>query len=826
MSQDYAANLGPPLLASLTVLALATCALLLWGARLTHSQNERQPSGISLLGDVPARFRWLLWSIILLLVFLAANQLLVRGVAVGTWDVDGQFYPYYVLVADHARALRFAHWDPWSNGGLPVLGDPQVGVFSPVNFGLGLITGGTSSGFRLYWLLLWWLGGLSMLMLGRHLGAPPWGAFVVALGFLFCGVYTGNAEHTSWIAAFSFLPATIWRLDVALQSRKLRPAAEAGAVWGLSALAGYPGIIIITGCFAALLVIGRWLIAQFPGTNRSTGRPDAAPSTNHPTPGFALLSLVILLLVGVLVLSPTYFGFFFEGAGTNSRVAALTREMALSNSLEPGAVATFASPYLAALKVALEFMIPQIRPRELWPGTDPSMVSIYAGSIIPSLALFALIGRPRDAWRWWVACIGVLSIACAMGETLPLRGWLYDWFYPMRFFRHAAIFRLYFVFALCLLALLGSRDLAVDLRHSARRARPQFVIAAVLVTVCAVLTFAPFVSSTWTEGMPEQAVLLGRIHFGWVWLGICAVAFLGWRLPSRGRALVVPVLLVALAASDALLTSILSIPTVLRIGEATERWKSLDRQHRSTLDLTSNGLWRKNSSCEPDLPSVRCRSNDQLITKIPVFNSYSAEKNVFHLGMVNHPVLRGMATGGERIWFSKEVAQVPTTENWFAAFRRRAETLGAPPLLIHSPDELLGRTPQDRSNEINANRLTEIARLPAAERIRVDVVRYLPEELVFDVQAATDGWLLVTDRWARSWQAEVNGRPTTLYVGNFIFRAIPVAVGQNRVRFSYHPAGYPGLAFVSWGTLIVMALGAVISGKNRPGREMAGAAMN
>jgi hypothetical protein len=46
-------------------------------------------------------------------------------------------------------------------------------------------------------------------------------------------VYTGNAEHTSWITAFSFLPITIWRLDAALCSRRLQPAAEAGAVWGL-----------------------------------------------------------------------------------------------------------------------------------------------------------------------------------------------------------------------------------------------------------------------------------------------------------------------------------------------------------------------------------------------------------------------------------------------------------------------------------------------------------------------------------------------------------------------------------------------------------------
>ncbi|HKH82727.1 MAG TPA: hypothetical protein VKA25_03475, partial [Gemmatimonadales bacterium] len=341
MNADYGALVGFPLLASISLLAAAAGALLLRGARLT---NHKQQLTTSYVGDEILGFRWPLWVLIVTIVFLAANQLLVRGVAIGRWDVDGQFFPYYVLVADHARAASLVQWDPWSSGGLPMLGDPQVGAFSPVNFVLGLITGGTSWGFRLYWLLLWWLGGFGMLMLGRHLRAPAWGACVVALGFLLCGVYTGNAEHTSWITAFSFLPITIWRLDAALTSGKLWPAAEAGAVWGLSALAGYPAVIILTGCFAGLWGLGRWLTDKTWEVERPGRGSDQEAAARHLRLGFVLSALFTVLLVGGIVLLPTYVAFFFEGAGTNSRVGALTREVALSNSLEPGALATFASP--------------------------------------------------------------------------------------------------------------------------------------------------------------------------------------------------------------------------------------------------------------------------------------------------------------------------------------------------------------------------------------------------------------------------------------------------------------------------------------------------
>jgi len=147
---------------------------------------------------------------------------------------------------------------------------------------------------------------------------------------------------------------------------------------------------------------------------------------------------------------------------------------------------------------------------------------------------------------------------------------------------------------------------------------------------------------------------------------------------------------------------------------------------------------------------------------------------------------------------------------------RRTETLGEPPLVVHSPEELLrvGTPPTELSarltegnalNAANADQIARIQKLPAAEKVAVNLLKYLPDELVFNVQCPADGWLLVTDRWARSWRAEVNGKPTTVYGGNFIFRAVRVAAGQNTVKFTFHPFGFPWLVVISWGTLAVVA---------------------
>jgi len=504
---------GLPLFVSVVLLWSAAFIIVFLGPYYIYIKARGRLATTVFIRDALVKFRWLVWLLITTNLFLISNHLLVRGLGVAIWDADSYFFPYYVLVADYAQAGRFVHWNPWSNAGLPILSDPTFGIFSPLNFMVGLITGGTSSGFIFYWLLIWWLGGLGMFMLARHLKAPPWGACVVTLGFLFCGAYTGNAEHIAWITAFSFLPLIIWRLDSGLTFNKLRPACEAGALWGLSALAGYPGLIIITGCFSALWVVGRWLFAESSGVEFEVNSANSAiEMRQRPTFWFVFSSLVFMLLVGMVVLSPSYVAFFVEGAGTLERLSALSRQWVLwKNSLHPGALSTFASPYLSIVKLYDQMS----GTNQLWSYTDVSSSSIYSGSIISALALLALFRRPLDGWRWWLACLGALSLACALGQALPLRGWLYDWFYPMRFFRNAAIFRFYYLFAVSVLALLATRDLDIAIRHPADRTWSRFLAASLCVTSAALFVFVTFTSLPLVTR--RIIFILGSVHALWVW---------------------------------------------------------------------------------------------------------------------------------------------------------------------------------------------------------------------------------------------------------------------------------------------------------------------
>jgi hypothetical protein len=810
---------GLPLFAFLVVLSAGVCILIFLAIYNVCNKGRYQPSRPLSIRDALAKFTWPLCILVTSVLFLIINHLLVRGLAVGIWDVDGQYYPYQVLVADYARAGRFLLWDPWSNAGRPILGDPQVGAFSPLNVAVGFLTGGSSSGFIIYWLLMWWLGGLGILLLARHLQAPPWGGCVVALGFLFCGAYTGHAEHTSTITSFSFLPFILWRLDSAICSRRLRPAIEAGALWGLSALGGYPSLTIFTGCYSGLWTLGRSLYptSLAPEHGASDSKLEAAKSHSLNI-HFVAAVLLAVLLTGVVVLSPTYAAFFVEGAGTNTRVNGLNRERAVfNNALHPGALATFASPYLPILKLRDQMN----GENSLWSYTDVSSSSIYSGVLITVFALLALVRDPRAGWRWWLLGLGALSLACALGQTLPIRGWLYDWFYPMRFFRSAAKLRLYFMFSLSVLALLATRDIAIAAQSDVDRPWKHLFTVSSFVAACALVVFAVF--ATYIRNTTAIVLILGWTHALYVWLGISLLAFIAYSKVTRIRRSYIPALLLALGATDAFFTAVLSTPTMINTKpEYVKRWRDLDEIHTAGLELTKKAWLREDTSCYPK-PPCESLKNDQLITKIPVFNSYATGESLFHNRMTEHPVLKAMAIGSDRVWFSKHVSQVALTEGNFAAFEKRATKLGAPPLVVHTATELtdsaaalrehfVRRQNGDESSNSPGNQTPTIIRLPAAQKLAVDLIRYLPDELIFNVQSPEDGWLLVTDRWGYSWRATVNGKDMPLYVGNFIFRAVQVSAGRNNIRFTYHPFGFPGLLIMSWGTLAVVATCSVYGG--------------
>ena len=66
-------------------------------------------------------------------------------------------------------------------------------------------------------------------------------------------------------------------------------------------------------------------------------------------------------------------------------------------------------------------------------------------------------------------------------------------------------------------------------------------------------------------------------------------------------------------------------------------------------------------------------------------------------------------------------------------------------------------------------------------------------EVVLEIDAHRDAFLVLTDTWYPGWEAWLDDQPVPHYRANIAFRALPVPAGRHTVRFVYRPAS------VAWG---------------------------
>lgn len=711
------------------------------------------------------------------ILLLLGNIELVRGRNLPQWDAAHFYAPIQINLADHARAGRFVLWDPWINAGRPDCADPQVGAFSPFNVGIGWLTGGSLRGFVAYWLITWAIGGLGVFLLGRSLGSPAWGNCIAVLAFLSCGFYIGHGQHTSFIQSFSFLPLIVWRFEVALTEKSSMAAVQAGSLWGLSALGGYPGLTIATAFF-----LGLWTL---PGLlDRSTTEQRAGrPVSLARRIGHVVVVWTLFLGVGLVVLVPTYLTFFSEGRSYSDRAGALSKERAVrENALDPQALLTMATPYAGVLKMHY--------PKRLWPETGISLSSCYI--ILPSLFLtITLLTWVReDRVAWWIFGIGLFLLLAAMGGSLPVRGWLYELVPPMRYFRHSAIFRGYFLFCFVVLTLLASR--AID-RASEDRARRFWIHLGIVVAATLPISLWVVLSLLSDPGPKEgngSTALWMVVGLNAALLGVATIGGLRGHLDFGVRR-VLPWGLVLVAFFDALY-SIRVSEGILGNNRPRLRmmWEETMGSHETDLDLTDHGLSRDRASW-----IVSGRSSVNLVTKEPALLAYDPLNSWFYRVWTADERFIEWVIGSERFWFSPQAAWVDLSRGGFSSFEATTKRFQAPVIAVHDR-EIPGTTPLEA--------------VDPARRIPVQLIAYEPNRLDFVVEAPSKGWLWVTERYTEGWLAELNGQPVPVHLANFLFRAIQVEAGENHVEFIYRPFAYPWLVILSWGTLFVIVIAAIL----------------
>jgi hypothetical protein len=709
---------------------------------------------------------------VLFFIFFIANLPLFLGHQICVWDALSFYRPHFRLVADFARQGKLIFWNPWVSGGLPEYINPQIGALSPVTYLFALITGPGARGFIIYWLTIWFMGGAGIFCLARWLKAPPWGGFIASLGFLISGFYTGHAEHTAIIYTFSFFPFFLWRWDVFLVTLKLLASLQAGVFLGISVVGGYPGMAVILGFYAALWTIGRCILTEFPKIERS-----------YKKIFVYFLGISLFLLVIFLIAGPTYFGFFSEGKTITDRSGVLSREAAInSNFLHPTALFTLASPILTLFGN--------------YP-TDVSSRSIYLSPLCLIFAIYALLNFRSNKSAFWILALAFFCLGSALSQTFPLRGWLYDLLPPMRFFRHSALFRGPFILSIVLLSIIGFRSFSRKAFHDFSLPVKNLFFSALVIFL---ITGSLYLMMNFSH-LPSNDIFVktnlwwAHTHLLIIWASIFILSYLFYIFKKYQC---IPISLVIISIADFFFAAYLSSATVMQPMD--HELRTLDSKYSTSLDLSAKGLDRSFGVGR----SQEVNNIIGLTEKIPCLDSYTDLANQYFTLMNQDPIMVEMATGKDRIWFTENPVEIPPSLKVFETFSYQIHRLNQPVIIIHARQDMEADnkyTPRIKQEQVN-----KIYDLPPAQRVIVRMITYKPEKLVFEVNCPTKGWLLITDRYAKSWQVTVNGLVSPIWGGNFVYRAIPVEAGNQKIAFTYKPFGILPMTLLGWGVILLIAL--------------------
>ena len=368
-----------------------------------------------------------------------------------------QAYAWYSYLVRSLQTHASPLWDPYSFGGHPFVTEMQNGTFYPVNLLLALFPLNSAEVFSpalYHWLyaLTHIFGAFFMFLLVRELGLSVFAGFLAGLGFGLGGVMAHSGGWPHLFQSFIWFPLIFLFMLRALQSACARSsavqAATAGAGVALAVLAGglYSAIMqaililamaVFVACrhahqpdarsrvevwFRCMLMVGiAGFVAAIGGAAQLLPSIESGANT--------------LRSVGPVMLQESQkipYAYISGGMWAHSFIALFVAPWAFSGNLGSGEVV---SPYMGALAFALAAVGTWKRWGNMWVRFLAGLVvvsflySMAALSIVHGV-LYAIIPRlwmAREASRGLYLADFSLAVLCAFGTDTLFSAQAHSW---------------------------------------------------------------------------------------------------------------------------------------------------------------------------------------------------------------------------------------------------------------------------------------------------------------------------------------------------------------------------------------------------------------
>jgi hypothetical protein len=748
------------------------------------------------------------------------------------WDSKNHFYPMFRFLADALRQGEIPLWNPYHFAGHPSVADPQSLLFTPSMVLFALLAPNASMQlFDAVILSHLAAGGLCVLGLFRRWRWRPEGAVLAALIFILGGAASSRLQHTGMIISYSFFPAALWCLEIALERRSRRFA-------------------LMFGVFAALMALGRDQVA-FLLCMALAGRVIFAVVRSGAPFAYVRSRLGVLALGGCVVAAivcvPALLTMQFLGDSNRPGIAF---GVAAAGSLAPVNLMTLLAPnFFGSLDHAYDYWGPDYETMTRADWTDRAVNYLFIGTLPILLVVWHGLGAGRLLARGvgFFSTMLCIALLYSLGRYTPFFSLAFDWLPGVSLYRRPADATFLVNIGLAFGAGYLLHRYVVDGLPGFFVA-PQRWLGRTLAAATAI-GVAVLIGASLAFSLSE-----GRLTTSFVQLGLSAAiglagAALLFALRDRRRRALAAGLLVMVSGAEILWRNAASplnaeaidrysVYAVMRQGDAAgvallrreiaAKTHDGDRPRVEILGLP--GPWQNASMMLKLENSVGYNplridgyeravgpgdnAGDPNLRHFPgTFRGYKCKLAAL-LGL-EYLVLDRPLTGLPRHVPRPKATLIYSTEKmyiyrlgkaapraYFASAARAVESERvldehALPEFDRTREALIDQSSLADLKEFRgaaSNEAPGAAAPEAAGASHVEIVSYTNNTVTLAVDAETSGIVVLHDLFYPGWEAWVDGEPRPILKTNLLFRGVEIGPGRHRIEFAFHPLSVANLS--------------------------------
>jgi len=678
------------------------------------------------------------------------------------------------------------YWNPYIFGGMPFWAHFESTIFYPLGFLFYLLSPEEAYGFTM--VLHFLLAGLFMYILVRSLKVTPLGSFLasavfVCNGFIMAILFLG---HLSPVESYVWLPLVLYFVNRAVHADRIwANAIIAGAVWGVQILAGAP-----QDAFYTFLASALFLLCMLKGD-----QPMKATASR-------------LLGIAVIV--------FVAGAGLSCIQIVPALELikeSVRASLDSYEWSTLASyPLQGIITVLMPHFFGNYADGSMWVSNVPWSIpqqSLYTGLLpLVLLGFVSLQGNVEKRVRVFGGLLAVVSLILAFGHNTPIYKIIYLLPGFDRFRAPSKIIVLW-VFSMALLAGIGMDGLLSYLKRGDHRRLYPILFSVILLALLLVVfhdtpsailkVFSPFVLA---DAIPEKMIDAARIisneiHRLTLFSGLILLLLLLLRkqiLPlSIGGAALCALLMVdlghvhgqAVRHDDSLYARIRGIKARLDAGLGKD--KSLFRVGSFKYSLGANLEMVLGYQTVGGFTALFPSRYYEYMTRYSENKLPDGWVSLFY-GVTQHPVFMDLLNVKYEIAHAEKLLGVRQTCLPRAFLVQNSLVLGKDQVL----DFMAGKDFDPRKTILFekkdfTNKPSMSPHGPSIPSGSVEITQYRSDHIALTAENPNGAYLFLSEIFYPGWKAFIDGQPTKILRGNYLFRVIEVPAGTHRIVFLYDP---------------------------------------